>query len=55
MVSWYIRKYPVLLTAAQERSYRTFRDFFARTREEELLDVTPEHLISPCDGSARPH
>lgn len=50
MVSWYIRKYHVLLTAAQERSYRTFRDYSARTREEEFLDVTPEHLISPCDG-----
>ena len=50
MVSRYVRKHHVLLTAAQKGSFRTFRDFFARTREDGFLDVTPEHLISPCDG-----
>lgn len=32
------------------RSYRTFRDFFARTEVERPVDRVGSHLISPCDG-----
>lgn len=34
----------------QGQSYATFRDFFARVRQGAAIDITPEHLISPCDG-----
>lgn len=50
MVFRYIRKYQIPLSPAQARSFRTFRDFFARTQGEGFVDVTPGHLISPCDG-----
>lgn len=32
------------------RTYRTYRDFFARTEVERPVDMEPSHLISPCDG-----
>lgn len=31
-------------------SYRSFNDFFTRKRSMERIDITPMHLISPCDG-----
>ena len=30
--------------------YRSFREFFARSRPPVNIDYAPEHLISPCDG-----
>lgn len=46
MISKYIRKYGI---PANAQDYATFRDFFARSREN-TVDPAPEHLISPCDG-----
>ena len=33
-----------------EKKYRSFNNFFTRKRCLEEIDITPEHLISPCDG-----
>ena len=33
-----------------EKKYRSFNSFFTRKRCLEEIDITPEHLISPCDG-----
>ena len=38
------------ITKEQLHSFRTYRDFFVRTREHNDIDMTPEHLVSPCDG-----
>ena len=32
------------------QDFRTYRDFFARSRSCNAVDTSPEHLISPCDG-----
>ncbi len=50
LVSWYIHKYHIVLTAAQKRCFYSFQEFFARTRDDKFIDATPEHLISPCDS-----
>lgn len=47
---WYAKHYEIPLTREELREYRSFRDFFARKRELGGIDITPEHLISPCDG-----
>ncbi len=49
-IGWFARKHGIELDQAQEMNYHSFQDFFAREREGALLDITPEHLISPCDG-----
>ena len=45
-----MRRHGLRLDKKQLRSFRSFRDFFARTRRNLLTDMHPEHLISPCDG-----
>ena len=50
MVRWYARRNGIRLNKQQLRSYRSFRDFFARKRRCRLTDMEPGHLISPCDG-----
>ena len=49
-IGWFAKKHGIELDQAQEMNYHSFQDFFAREREGALLDITPEHLISPCDG-----
>ncbi len=46
----YVRKNNISLTEEQIKSFGSFRDFFVRTREPLETDMTPDHLISPCDG-----
>lgn len=50
IVAPYARRCGLALTPAQLRSFRTYRDFFIRTREPLPFDAEPSHLISPCDG-----
>ncbi len=49
VIPGYARKNGIPLTAAQRKSFRSFRDFFARNAKRDI-DPAPEHLISPCDG-----
>lgn len=50
IVAPYARRCGIELTPSQLRSFRTYRDFFVRTREQLPFDAEPSHLISPCDG-----
>lgn len=50
LISWYIRHNGISVTPEEQASFRSFRDLFARTRKGIMFDITPEHLISPCDG-----
>lgn len=47
----YAKRHGIALNTEQKmQKFRTYRDFFARTRENVWVDHIPEHLISPCDG-----
>ena len=50
IIGWYARRHRIPLSREERRSFRTYRDFFARERECAGIDTTPEHLNSPCDG-----
>lgn len=50
LVGWYIRHNGISVTQREKNSFRTFRDMFVRARDSVEIDITPEHLISPCDG-----
>lgn len=50
LIGWYIKRNGIVVTKAEKDTYRSFRDLFVRTRAPESIDITPEHLISPCDG-----
>ncbi len=46
----YIKRNNISVTEEEKASFRSFRDLFARTRINDNIDMTPEHLISPCDS-----
>lgn len=50
VVLWYARRHGIELPPEQMRQYKTFREFFIRQKDSIVVDGTPEHLISPCDG-----
>ena len=50
VVGPYARRNGIELTAEQLRTFRSYGDFFVRTRDLTDFDATPSHLISPCDG-----
>jgi len=50
LAGWFINHNHISVTPEEKASFRSFRDVFARTRENIEIDTTPEHLISPCDG-----
>ena len=47
-LKWYMKRYGII--SGDEESYRSFHAFFSRKKKLADIDVTPEHLISPCDG-----
>ena len=46
----YIKRNSISVTEEEKASFHSFRDLFARTRANDEIDMTPEHLISPCDS-----
>ena len=50
LIDWYIKSNGISVTKAEIESFRSFRDMFVRTREPVPVDLTPGHLVSPCDG-----
>lgn len=52
LICRYIRKYRIDMKEYIETEYTSFNSFFTRKRKMsvQVLDGTPEHLISPCDG-----
>lgn len=47
-LKWYMKHNGIM--PGEGEAYRSFRAFFARKKKLSGIDVTPEHLISPCDG-----
>lgn len=50
VIGGYAKRNGIPLSKEERASFKTYRDFFVRTREPLPVDPTPEHLISPCDG-----
>lgn len=50
VIGWYAKRNRIPLTAREAESFCSYRDFFARSRENLSIDMTPGHFISPCDG-----
>ncbi len=50
IIKCYARKNGIELTREKRKEFRSFRDFFARTREGTPIDREPSHLVSPCDA-----
>lgn len=50
LVPLFIKKHHIDMKEYEGRVYRSFNDFFTRKRGIERIDITPMHLISPCDG-----
>lgn len=50
LVPWFIKKHHIDMEGYEEKRYRSFNDFFTRRRVAERIDITPEHMASPCDG-----
>lgn len=50
LVPLFIKKHQIDMKEYESRVYRSFNDFFTRKRSMERIDITPMHLISPCDG-----
>ena len=49
-IARFVKNHGIELSDAEVKSFRTFQEFFSRFRENVNIDLTPEHLISPCDG-----
>ena len=52
LISRFIRKYHIQMSAYCVQPYRCFNDFFSREikAEQRPLPVEPKALFSPCDG-----
>ena len=50
VIAPFARRNNIPLTGEELASFRSFRDFFARSKAAPDFDPDPSHLISPCDG-----
>ena len=50
LIGPYVKRHNIPLEEYPQFNFRTYRDFFARSRPLDGIDITPGHLISPCDG-----
>lgn len=50
IIGIYIKKYRISLDDYKQRSYPSFNSFFIRRKKKADIDITPNRLISPCDG-----
>lgn len=50
LIGWYIKRHGISVAEETQAQFRSFRDFFVRARPPAAIDITPGHLISPCDG-----
>ena len=55
VVGWYAKRHHIPLTPAQQKHYGSFREFFIREDRNVVIDASPYHLISPCDGYLSAH
>ena len=49
-IGWFIKKNGIELSGEEAKTFLSFQAFFSRRREGGSVDITPDHLISPCDG-----
>lgn len=56
MVPYYIRRHRINMEDIDipKGGFSSFNAFFTRRRKVECADLTPHHLISPCDGFLTP-
>ena len=50
LIPLFVRRNRINLQEYEKKRYESFNDFFIRKRCVEQIDITPGHLISPCDG-----
>ncbi|MBQ4151388.1 MAG: phosphatidylserine decarboxylase [Clostridia bacterium] len=50
MIKGYVKHNNIDLCGTPLSSFKTYRDFFVRTRDCSAVDTVPSHLVSPCDG-----
>ncbi len=50
LIGKYIKKNGIEVTPEEMKNFRSFRDMFARKKDDIEFDKEPCHLISPCDG-----
>lgn len=50
LVPVFVKKNGINMDEYEKKDYKSFNDFFIRKRNIERIDITPNHLISPCDG-----
>ncbi len=50
LVPVFVKKNGINMDEYEKKDYKSFNDFFIRKRNKERIDMTPNHLISPCDG-----
>lgn len=50
LVKWYVKRNNIPLSPLQKGTFGSFREFFDRERGSISIDLSPNHLISPCDG-----
>ncbi len=49
-IKGYVKKNNIPLTLEEIKQFKSFREFFLRSRDDLTVDMEPNHLISPCDG-----
>lgn len=55
LVKVYVKKHQIDLSFYPKKNYKSFNDFFTRERSHQGIDITKEHLISPCDALLTVH
>ncbi len=50
LIGFYIKNYNIDMSDFKGQTYRSFREFFIRKRDNVKFDKSPFHLISPCDS-----
>lgn len=46
----FVKQNGIPVTTEEMKTFRSYRDMFARTRNDLQIDRSPTHLISPCDS-----
>lgn len=55
LVRLYVKKHQIDLSLYPKKKYASFNDFFTRERSNQGIDITKDHLISPCDALLTVH
>ncbi len=50
IIKGYAKRNNIPLSGEEIKQFKSFREFFLRSRDDLIIDYEPTHLISPCDG-----